>query len=64
MKTYLITDNPTETIELKVDDDRFGIVLGSKHPDGITYKVITMNKREALNLYMALQEEILKPKGG
>ncbi len=63
MKTYPISSNPTEIIDFKVDDDRYSLVQTWKYFLGDYHRTIIMNKREVLNLYQALQEEILKPKG-
>ncbi|KKK60849.1 hypothetical protein LCGC14_3020220 [marine sediment metagenome] len=56
---HLITKEPTEEIELDVEDGRFCLIQRIKEPDGISTKVIVMNKREALKLHKALGEEIL-----
>ncbi len=53
---YTITNEPHETIELVCEGARYSLVQNAKTE---FQKVIVLNKREALKLYQALQEEIL-----
>ena len=55
---YQITSEPTEKLELDVQDDRFSLIHRVKGDDGWKVKVIILNKRGALNLYLAIGEEI------
>jgi len=62
MKTYLICSNQSKEIELKVDGERFALVHRARHSllDGShkATETIVMNKREVLNLYEAIKEEV------
>jgi len=58
MKDIIITDNAGEKILLREKDDVIALVH-EKHQDGCNSTAMVMNHREALNLYMALQEIIL-----
>ncbi len=53
---YTITDEPTEKIELKVEDDKFAIVHTLKPSQ--TYATIILNRKEALKLYQALKANL------
>jgi len=64
LKTYLITDNSVEKIELKAEDDTFGLVSTTKAVTSNirqedVFKAIILNKRELLTLYQAIQEVLL-----
>ncbi len=59
---YIITDEPDERIELKVDNGKFALVKTWGHNDvGYPYTVIILNKREVLKLYQAIQDEMVRP---
>ena len=58
MKKYLITDEPTEELELRVEDGRYTLIQTYKTPDGERRKVVIMNKREVLELHQAIGKEI------
>ena len=57
---HLITKEPTEELELNVEDGRYCLIQRYNTPDGQRTKVVIMNKREALKLNQAISEEILK----
>jgi len=57
---HQITKESDEELELNVEDDKFALVQRVKGPDGMKVKVVIMNKREALRLYQAISDEILK----
>lgn len=62
MNTYKIADSGTELIEFRANENGFALVRHIKKSLGHfdEYKTIILNKREALTLYQAIQEEILK----
>ena len=62
MKTYSIGDSSTETIEFRTNEHQFALVHRIKSSQGDTYKTIIMNQREILNLYQAIQEQVLNKK--
>ena len=57
---HQITKEPTEEIELDVEDERYCLIQRYDTPDGRQTKVIIMNQQEALKLNQAISEEILK----
>jgi len=63
IKTYPISIGAHEAIDFRANESQFALVHKTKASTGDTCKTIIMNKREALILYQALQEEILKEKG-
>ncbi len=58
MKTYPIGNSLIESIEFRANENTYALVHRVKSLD--VYKTIIMNQREALNLYQAIQDEILK----
>ena len=62
MKTYSIGKSSIETIEFRANENRFALVHRLKSSPGDTYKTIILSEKEILNLYYALQEEILNKK--
>ncbi len=60
METYPITNEPTEELELQVEEVTYALVQRIKTPDGVRPKVIVMNKREVLKLYRVIEEEVQK----
>ena len=66
MKIYLISSNPTERIEFKVDNKRYALVHNKTLTDEVSgvavphIDVITLNKKELLTLYQIIQKEFPK----
>ncbi len=57
---HLITKEPTEELELDVEDGKFCLIQRVKEPGGMMVRVVIMNQIEALKLNRAISEEILK----
>ncbi len=66
MKIYYLNNelNGNGSIEFRANGDIYALVSHYKDPAkaGIQNKTIILNQREALNLYQALQDEILNKK--
>ena len=63
MKTYPIGESSIEIIEFRANETTYALVHKLKnhvYQLGSEYKTIILNQREILNLYQALQDEILK----
>ena len=60
---YTIANEPNEQLDLDVQDGRFNLIQRLKEMgDNWRVKVIIMNKREALKLHQAIQQEVLNKK--
>ena len=59
MKTYTLSDTGTETIEFNSNESQYALVQKLKQGNGTDYKVIVLNHRELMNLYMAIQDSVL-----
>ncbi len=60
METYLIGKSSIEEIEFRVNETTYALVHKTISSGGGIYKTILMNQREVLNLYRAIQDEILE----
>lgn len=63
MKSYLISDSGTETIEFRTNESQFALVhkVNPQSGSGIT-KTIILNFKELMTLYYAIEDKVLNKK--